>query len=173
MMHNSVVKDRPLICEGWSLSDAAEFFSSLFDGADKDDDLHELLQLLFKSFAITTQRLVVDHLPGGQFHDVSDPKVIQETRSVPKTNVSPERDFAILDRLMAQKSNATYIALESLILFSQNKSMNWLHSKSLEERKRLLHAAESLTSVHQANFRKRRERLKSLERLKWKNGREN
>ena len=87
---HSVVKDQPLICEGWSLSDADEIFSLLFDKADKDDDLHELLQLLFKSFAITTQRLVVDHLPGGQFHDVSDPKVIQETRSVPKTNVSPE-----------------------------------------------------------------------------------
>ena len=67
---------------------------------------------------------MVDHLPGGQFHDVSEPKFIQETRSVPKMNVSPEQDFAILDRLMAQKPNATYTALESLILFSQNKSMN-------------------------------------------------
>ena len=75
----SVVKDQPFICEGWSLSDADEIFSSLCNKADKDDDLHELLQLLFKSFAISTQGLVVDHLPGGQFHDVSDPKVIQET----------------------------------------------------------------------------------------------
>ena len=49
---HSVVKDQPLICEGWSLSDADEIFTSLFDKADKDDDLHELLQLLFKSFAI-------------------------------------------------------------------------------------------------------------------------
>ena len=162
---HSVVKNQPLICEGWSLSDADEIFSSLFDEADKDDDLHELLQLIFKSFAITTQRLVVDHLPGGQFHDVSDPKVIQETRSVPKTNVSPERDFAILDRLMAQKPNATYIALESMILFSQNKSMNWLHSKSLEERERLLHAARSLTSVYRANFRKRREEIEKLRKI--------
>ena len=46
--------------------------------------------------------------------------MIGETNSVPKTNVSPERDFAILDRLMSEKPNATYIALEAVILYSHN-----------------------------------------------------
>ena len=47
------------------------------------------------------------------------PQVIHDTKSVPKTNVTPERDFAVLDRLMTQKPNATYIVLESLLLYSQ------------------------------------------------------
>lgn len=50
----------------------------------------ELLQLLCKSFALTIQRQLLDHLPGGQFHDVSDPQMITEAKSVPKTNVTPE-----------------------------------------------------------------------------------
>ena len=71
----------------------------------------------------------MDHLPGGEFHGVLDPKIMLKTNSVPKTNVSPERDFAILDRSMAQKPNATYIALESVLLYSHNKTSSWLHSK--------------------------------------------
>ena len=73
---------------------------------------------------------------------------------MPKTNVTPERDFAVLDRLMTQKPNATYIALELLLLYSHNKTATWLEN---EEKKRLLHAARTLTPVHRANFRKRRE----------------
>ena len=110
--------------------------------------------MLFQSFSITLQRLVIDHLPGGMYNAVVDP---QETQSVPKTNIAPERDFAVLDRLMTQKPNATYIALESLLLYSHNKTAVWLENKTIEEKKRLLHAARTLTSVHRANFPKRRE----------------
>ena len=46
----------------------------------------EVLQLLFHSFAITLQRLVIDHLPGGMYNSVVDPQVIRETKSVPKSN---------------------------------------------------------------------------------------
>ena len=112
----------------------------------------ELLQLLFKSFALTIERLLSDHLPGGQCHDVSDPTTVF-------SSFVPERDFAILDRLMALKPNASYIALESMILFSQNKTSSWLKQKSLDER--LLHAARKLSNVHKQNFKKRTEEIKA------------
>ena len=76
-----------------------------------------------------------------------DPAIVQETRSVPTANLNPERDFAILDRLMSQKPNATYIALESLLLYSHNKTSAWLESKQPDERERLLQAARSMTSL--------------------------
>lgn len=63
----------------------------------------------------------------------------------------------MLDRLLSEKPNATYIALKSLLLYSQNQTSEWLHSKTEEEKKRLFSAARKLTSVHRANFRKRRE----------------
>ncbi len=131
---------------------------SLFQPSENDGLVQELLQLLFKSFSLTIQRLPIDHLPGGKFYDVSDPNVMQETKSVPKTNVNPERDFSVLDRLMSQKPNATYIALESILLYSHNKTTVWLHSKPVHERKRLLQAARTMPSFHRKTFRKRRDR---------------
>ena len=59
------------------------------------------------------QRMLVDHLPGGEFHSISNSQMVCETSSVPKTNVTPERDFSVIDRLLGQKPNASYIALES------------------------------------------------------------
>ena len=121
----------------------------------------ELLQVLCKAFSLTIQRLLVDHLPGGEFHGVSDSSIISETKSVPKTNVSPERDFAILDRLISQKPNATYIALESMLLFSVNKTTDWLKSKNPEEKEKLLQASRNLTAVQRSTFRKRREEIEA------------
>ena len=97
------------------------------------------------------------------YYYVTDPQIIEETRSVPTTNITPERDFAVVDRLMCQKPNATYIALESVILFS-HKTFEWLKSKSHSERKRLMQAARMLTAVHKANFCKRREQIE-MQRL--------
>ena len=108
---------------------------ALFQSSQDDVMTQEILQLLFQSFVITLQRLVVDHLPGGVHNSVVDPQIIQETKSVPNTNVTPERDFAVLDRMMTQKPNATYIALESLLLYSHNKTAAWLENKTIKEKK--------------------------------------
>ena len=144
--------------------DDSDVADSLFAHTPEDSMVQELLQLLFKSFTLTVQRMLSDHLPGGEYYCVTDPQIIEETRSVPTTNLTPERDFAVLDRLMCQKPNATYIALESLILFSHNKTSEWLKSKSHSERKRLMQAARTLTAVHKANFCKRREQIE-MQRL--------
>ena len=118
-----------------------------------DSMAQELLQLLCKSFSATMRRMLVDHLPGGEFHSISNSQMVRETSSVPKTNVTPERNFAVLDRLLGQKPNASYIALESLLLFSHNKTSD---SKTPQEKERLFQAARTMTSVHRANFQKRR-----------------
>ena len=133
----------------------------LYKTSENDHLVQELLQLIFKCFSLTVERLLIDHLPGGEFHDVTDPAIVSETLSVPKTNVVPERDFAILDRLMSQKPNASYIALESMIPFSQNKSSAWLKDKSPCEVERLFQAARKLSKVHRQNFKKRREEIEA------------
>ena len=136
----------------------ATFSNSCLQISTLDDSMVQELQLmLFKSFVLTMQRLLLYRLPGGVHHAVSDQNIVKETESVPTTNVNPERGFAVLDRMMSEKPNATCIALESLLLFSHNKV--WLNTKSVEEKERLLRAARTLTSVHKANFRKRREEI--------------
>lgn len=83
------------------LLDSDQVAASLFKLTEKDHILQELFQLLSKAFALTIQRLLIDHLPGGTFqchHYTGD-------------NASPERDFAILERLMSREHNDSYIAL--------------------------------------------------------------
>ena len=80
-----------------------EVWSALVASNDVTDTLTvEALQILFNSFSITTQRLLIDHLPGGIYSSY-DNDLYEEVTSVPTTNVSPERDFAMLDRLMREK----------------------------------------------------------------------
>ena len=58
---------------------------------------------------MTTQRLLIDNLHGGKYYSAADTKIINETASVPTTNVSPECAFAILDRLMQQNQIQTQL----------------------------------------------------------------
>ena len=50
-----------------------------------------------------------------------------------------------------------HILYLSRYFFILNKTATWLENKTIEGKKRLLHAACTLTPVHRANFRKRRE----------------
>ena len=103
-----------------------EVWTTLTRSSTSTDTLTlELLQLLFHTFSVTTQRLLVDHLPGG-YHDIMDETLIAEVASVPTTNVSPERDFAVLDRLLREKPNAHTVALEAIIMFAHNRTAKWL-----------------------------------------------
>ncbi len=64
-----------------------EVMDALYAETENDALVQELLQLLFKSFALTMERLMPDHLPGGEFHAVSDPVIVAQTSSVPLSNV--------------------------------------------------------------------------------------
>uniref|UniRef100_A0A7M5XJ08 Uncharacterized protein n=1 Tax=Clytia hemisphaerica TaxID=252671 RepID=A0A7M5XJ08_9CNID len=50
---------------------------------------------------------------------------LNEARTVPTTNVSAERDFGMLDRLMKMKPKALDLALEGIIMFRVNKTQEW------------------------------------------------
>jgi len=58
--------------------------------------------------------MLLDHVPGGQYHSVTDEHLTNKTDSVPTTNVAPERDFAVFDTLLREKLHATSIALSKL-----------------------------------------------------------
>ena len=88
-----------------------EVWNALTKSTENDLQTQELLQIIFNAFSVTTQRLLIDHLPEGKYFCITDSKIINETASVLTTNVSPEHDFA---RLMQQKPNANIIALEAM-----------------------------------------------------------
>lgn len=134
-------------------------WEALVQSDSSDTATIEILQLLFQAFSVTTQRLLVDHLPGGTHHDITDEEIIAESASAPTTNVSPERDFAILDRYLREKPHAHLVALEAVILFSHNKTSSWLDGLSCEERKALFKAARSLAPSIKSKFKARQQEI--------------
>ena len=92
-----------------------EIWKSLTVSSEYDVIAQELLQMLFSSFSVLLSRLLHDHLTGGELDNPSH-QLQEETKSVPKTNTVSEHDFAKLDRLLREKSNATTLYLEAMIL---------------------------------------------------------
>ena len=140
---------------------ADEVREALLETNATNETTLDLLKLIFGAFAETTQRLLLDHLPGGKYHSVEDNDAVEELSSVPTTNVSPERDFAVLDRLMREKPNASNIALESMILYSRNKTASWLQQKEPEKRQELLQVARTLAPAVKENFKRRKQEIET------------
>ena len=135
-----------------------EIWYRLIASTDHDATAQELLEVLCNAFSALLSRLVQDHLPGGA-HCNPSAELINETKSVFKTNVVSERDFGKLDRLLREKPNATTLSLEAMILFSNNKTMNWLTSKSPEEVQHLLQTARKIAPEFRRLFKERKQNI--------------
>jgi len=72
-----------------------------------------------------------------------------------------ERDFANLDRLQRDKPNANLIALEGMILFSNNKTLSWLNSLDSERKKNIFQSARQNAPEMLKLFQQRKETIKN------------
>ena len=126
--------------------------------SEYDATAQEILQTLFNALSLLVSRFVDDHLPGGKYDNPSI-QLTAETKSVPKTNVISERNFAKLDRLLREKPNATTLCLEAMILFANNKTSAWLDAKTPEEKEDLLKKARNLSPEFKRLYRLRKQRL--------------
>ena len=133
-------------------------FDSLAKPSDLDATVQEILQVVFSSLAVLVSRLLEDHLPGGVL-DKPNQQLVEETKSVPNSNTISERDFAKLDRLLREKPNATTLALEGIILFSNNKTARWLREKSTEDREILFAKARKIGPEFKSLYKLRRKQL--------------
>ena len=82
-----------------------------------------------------------------------------ETGSAPNTTVISERDFAKLDRLLREKPNASTLTLEAMVLFSNNKTAQWLNSKPQAEVKVLLQKARKVAPEFKQLYKDRRKQM--------------
>ena len=114
------------------------------------------------------RRAVKDHLPGGNLPTAEFRTV---TTSVPKHNKFSESIFGIFHHLSVSRPNASLLANESFVLFSLNKTFDWLESKTVEERESILKEGRRLTCRLRFKYKHRsekikRERLAALENAK-------
>jgi len=131
-----------------------------------DATTQEVLEILCHAFSALLSRLVQDHLPGGAHYNPSA-QLTNETKSVSKTNAVSEWDFGKLDRLLHEKPNASTLSLEAMVLFSNNKTIKWLNSKSAEEVQHLLQTARKKAPEFKRLFKQRKQdilegRIKAL-----------
>ena len=141
-------------------------FDSLF--SVQDPELNSLtieaLQIILLNLSIIIERQLSDILPGGHLNENTDgvdgPQLRKESKTVHPTNIISERDFANFDRLKWEKPNANIVALEGLILFSNNKTVNWLNEIECEKKTEIIKIArENAPSILQ-QFKIRKEQIK-------------
>lgn len=116
------------------------------------------LEICLGSMLIILERQAKDQLPGGKYWNLESSKV-QLLSSVPTTNTVSERDFAQLDMLMRAKPNASTVTFESIIMWSNNKTSDWLSSLSEDERCQVLSEARTSAPNMLQNIKARQRQL--------------
>ena len=117
--------------------------------SEYDQLVEQILTACFKTIEVLLNRVIEDQTPAVKAATRS------QTVSVRKTNTISERDFAQLDRLIREKPHSTMLSLEAHILFSNNKTSEWLHNKSKEELKKLMETARKVCPEHKRKFKER------------------
>ena len=116
-------------------------FDQLLVPAEHDNMVKGLLQLLTLAWHTYLHRV-------WEAQYVQDVPEAEETSTVPKTNVISERDFGQLDRLLRSKPNASTLAIEALIMMSNNRPLDWLSFRTQEEQTTILQVARKLVPEH-------------------------
>ena len=101
---------------------------------------HQALSIILHNMFVCIKRQLEDHLPGGKYHNTGA-DLRQETTTCPKDNVAAERVFAGLDYLKRKSPNMSAFAMQGVLLWSQNKTAQYIDACSPEERKQLMNSA--------------------------------
>ena len=144
-----------------------KIYDMLFKPFSEEVDLLtlEALQILCTNFLIIIHRQLGDNLPGGKFSKEGAEnydELKQQSMKVSNTNIISERDFANLDRLQREKPNANVIALEGMILFTNNKTLNWLETLETSKKEKVFDTARKCAPKMVEDYRKRKSELKTL-----------
>lgn len=141
-------------------------YTALFEEV-KDADMHAMciqaLEFISCGILQILELQCKDHLPGGKFWQL-DATTQEAFENVPSTNMIGERDFAILDMLIRKKPNARIASLEAVIMWTNNKTSQWVHSLDDDTRGKLLAEARARSPKLLEKFKARTEKLK---REKW------
>jgi hypothetical protein len=138
---------------------------------DWDPMTKQVLELIFGSFVVVTKRMLTDHLEGGKY-DKPDVEMQDECKNAPKTNVVPERDFGMLDRLLAQKPNATTLVFEGILMSTKNDTKGWRDSLTPEKRKAVMEMVRNSKASQRQQFIERKAIIRKKREEKLEKGKQ-
>ena len=127
----------PDMVRGDELKDAL-----LSTNTNTDQTTAAVLERIFTAWETLLLKAAAEHLIGGE-HSIIEGAKEAETLSVPRHNKFPERVFALLDALTRFRPVASTLCNEAYIMFSLNKTGEWLSSLTENERDKFLQQARS------------------------------
>ncbi|XP_060582463.1 uncharacterized protein LOC132738872 [Ruditapes philippinarum] len=123
-----------------------------------NDDIDHYAEQIVKTLATALhsllERMVGDHLPGGKFSNITEELKIK-TASVIPHNKLPEFAFGVLDFQLRYRPNASTLVNEAFLMYSMNKTSEWLKSLSDEEKTRLMRESRRDGRKYRETFKAR------------------
>ena len=128
-----------------------------------DDHVSKILTMLFPALYHLVEKQNAAHLGLG----VPDDKR-EELQAVPTHNKFPERVFAYVDNMLKYKPHITMLSMEAYVMFSLNKTTDWLKEKSQDDRNGLIMRAMSDAKHLRKEYQLRCQSIIALRREKLK-----
>ena len=126
------------------LDDSAIMFDddvhkSLYNHVDDEITFNtkQAIGIILHNMFVCIVRQLEDHLLGGKYHK-PEGSIIKETRTCPKDNIAAERVFAGLDYLKCKSPNISALAMQGVLLWTTNKTLNFLDACSHNKRNKLV-----------------------------------
>ena len=135
-------------------------YDSLVESSEEYDHYCiSILAVILPALAQYVTKKFADYLPGGKFTGLTQVDR-DKTNSVEKHNKFSEYVFAYYDQLLRFKPNIQTLASEAYVMFSVNRTSDWLNQKSPEDLENLLcHARKNVSSI-QKQFKVRKDEIK-------------
>ena len=140
--------------------DQSVVFENLLESDDQEFQVltQQALELVCSAMLLCLERQCEDQLPGRKYWSPS-PDLSAQAKSVPTSNITSERDFAVFDVLLKTRPSATTVALEALIMWMNNKTSSWVDTQSEADKAKYFEEARKNVPLIQEKMRNRRKQI--------------
>ena len=128
--------------------------------------LSELMKVLCKEFVVTTNNQLSDFLPGGRYHNITDPNVLRRLEHSQVHNLLGEACFGDLDFTLFAKRNSSIHHASTINMLKRNATMEWLENKSDLQQERLLNMSASKGEELRKRHREQQREVSEAKRRK-------
>ncbi|MEW8341024.1 MAG: hypothetical protein AB2708_14345, partial [Candidatus Thiodiazotropha taylori] len=130
-------------------------YESLVKDWEGDDKVEVYLSVGLPALGDLSRKLFKDHLPGGRWENTTQ-EMRQKCSGTQKHNKFSESVFGFLDQLLRKKPNISVLSSEAYVMFTANKTKQWLESKDENKQQRLVTLACRDMNKVRENFKTRK-----------------
>lgn len=134
-------------------------YHALTEPSQYDADCEVFLQSLLPAMAKLAKKLYHDHLPGGRYESASE-EVRKLSKGTAKHNKYCESVFAMYDQLLRTRPHISTIAAEASVMFTLNRTAEWLDAKSEEEERHILKDSRKMVKDVVRAFKERQLKIR-------------